>query len=302
MLGLLNHADIDQFIEDTNQPNIIPLDLVLPIATLSPVPDAPPPKKPSPILDTPGNSSVTAPQQAMEVDSSGDIIVDELRAMTLAVPCDSRLLGPNESMLHDVVECLRREIEQLQAHNTATAERLDGLNEPIAVQDTEIQTLQVMHAELLGMQCEVKALQDVSATRDKNLQCAQEQLSRQEQANRVLQDAYNALHLRILAPNHASSSPFANSMYLANPASIPQQSMMPLSLSQMQAMEGLYLYLPQGQSGFGGHSAGNIGSGSGITGFGVSSSVGQSVSNVASSSRRSGDASGGSASGVGLQN
>ncbi|KAG1900242.1 uncharacterized protein F5891DRAFT_980512 [Suillus fuscotomentosus] len=147
----------------------------------------------------------------------------------------------------------------------------------IAGQDTEIRTLQVMHVELIGMQCEVKALQDVSVTWDENLRCAQEQLSQQEQANGVLQDAYNALCLCILALNHASSSPFANSMYLANPASIPQQSIMPLSLSQMQAMEGLYLNLPQGQSGFGGHSASNIGSGSDITGFGVSSSVSHTV-------------------------
>lgn len=66
--------------------------------------------------------------------------------------------------------------------------------------------------------------------------------------------------------------------------------------------EGLYLNLPQGQFLLEGPSARNIGSGSGINELTGSSATGQSGSNIASSSRTSGDAFGGSASGVGFQN
>ncbi|KAG1801910.1 hypothetical protein EV424DRAFT_1545310 [Suillus variegatus] len=234
---------------------------VLPITTLSPEGEAPPPA--AQLV-----SSIQHPQ--MDVDDSCNGLMKVLEGMTL----------------EEIADTLWTNITQLVAENTATTEQLNALQDRITAQDADFLELQGLQAEVTVLQDQVKTLREESATRDQHLQCAQHQLGQQEHTTTILQDAYNAICQCLTGPPN-SSSPFTNSLYLANPMYAGGQSVVPVSMGQMQAMEGLYFNLPS--------SVGNISSGSILGGLSAS----PSVSTIASSTRTCGNTKGGVPSGVG---
>ena len=250
------------------------------IATLSTDANTPTPDPPGPVG--------ALPPQAIENEPS-NAIVNDMQAMTLEVLNDSAALSARNADLQEVVAGLRSKIQELEAQNGAARTLMDTLNARITAQDADLRTLQGLETEVKRLQQQVKVLQEESATRDEHLRRAQEQLVQQERSTNLLQDAYNAIRLRISVPPQSMSSPFANSMYLANPVFGNGQSMMPVTMGQMQAMEGLYFNLPS--------SVANSAAGSNIGGAGV----GPSVSNMAGSSRVGRDGMGGMASGVSRQ-
>ncbi|KAG2096501.1 uncharacterized protein F5147DRAFT_778294 [Suillus discolor] len=254
-----------------------PATSVPPITTLSPEGEAPPPL--SQLV-----SSIQHPQ--MDMDNSHDGLTKVLEGMTLEVMQDLANLSARNVTLQEIADTLRTNIAQLTAENTAATEQLNALQDRITAQDAALLELQGLRAEVTELHSQVKTLQEESATRDQHLQRAQHQLGQQERTTAVLQDAYNAICQCLTGPPN-SSSPFTNSLYLANPMYGSSQSMVPVSMGQMQAMEGLYFNLPS--------SVGNISSGSMLGG----PSAGPSVSTIASSTRTHGDTKGGAPSGVG---
>ncbi|KAG2127453.1 uncharacterized protein EDB93DRAFT_1109309 [Suillus bovinus] len=225
--------------------------------------------------DTHSGSAVALTQQSMEVNNSGDYIVDELQAMTLLQNESVGVVAMNAD-LHEVVSELRGLIAHLQAQHLATTELVDTLNACIATQDINIHALQGLHTEVAALQDYVRTLQEESANRDESLWRAHEQIARQEHTSGILQDTYNSLRLCVTGLAQQLSAPFNNALYLANLVYGANQNMMPVSVGQMAAMKGLYLNLPPGHSGFGGPSIRIIPGGSGLGG-----PVGQSISNNA---------------------
>ncbi|KAG2087895.1 uncharacterized protein F5147DRAFT_658832 [Suillus discolor] len=222
----------------------------------------------------------------MDVDDSHDGLMKVLEGMTLEVMQDSANLSARNATLQEIANTLRTNIAQLTAENTTTTEQLNALQDRITAQDAALLELQGLQAEVTELHSQVKTLREESATRDQHLQRAQHQLGQQERTTAVLQDAYNAIHQCLTGPPN-SSSPFTNSLYLANPMYGGGQSMVLVSMGQMQAMEGLYFNLPS--------LVGNISSGSMLGG----PSAGPSVSTIASSTHTRGDTKGGAPSGVG---
>ncbi|KAG1792283.1 uncharacterized protein HD556DRAFT_1444552 [Suillus plorans] len=255
----------------------LPATSVPPITTLSPEGEAPPPAAQSAPL-------IQHPQ--MDVDDSHDGLTKVLEGMTLEVMQDLANLSARNATLQEIADTLRTNIAQLTAENTTATEQLNALQVRITAQDAALLDLHRLQAEVTALQDQVKTLQEKSATRDQHLQCAHHRLGQQERTTAVLQDAYNAIRQRLTGPPN-SSSPFTNSLYLANPMYGGGQSMVPVSMGQMQAMEGLYSNLPS--------SVGNISSGSMLDG----PSAGPSVSTIAGSTRTHGNTKGGAPSGVG---
>ncbi|KAG1733405.1 uncharacterized protein EDB91DRAFT_1084458 [Suillus paluster] len=242
-------------------------------------------------LDPPRESVVPSLQHSMEVDSEGDAMVNDLRAMTLVMNDNAAPLSKRLSLQH-AADGARAELVKLQAQQTATADLLNALNDRLAAQDANIRALQDVRANmnalndwLAAQDANICALQDVRTnmeavqnqmkvmqqelvTRDETVQQAQAQLAWQEQATAVLQDAYNALRHCVLGQNQSLSPPFPGPIYHANPQYSGNHSMMPVSMGQMQAMEGLYFNLPAGASAMGGPSVGNVAGGSGWNGAG----------------------------------
>ncbi|KAG0691602.1 hypothetical protein DFH29DRAFT_1010670 [Suillus ampliporus] len=276
---------------------------VPPIATLSPDSGSPHPAKPSSstTLDPPSGSVVPTLQHSMEVDFEGDAMVNDLRAMTLDVMNDNVVLLSKQSGLRDAANGVRAELVKLQARHTATADLVNALSDRIAAQDADIRALHDLHSNIEAVQNQVKVLQEESVARDETLRQAQAQLARQEQATGILQDAYNALRYRVLGHNQLLSPPFPGPMYHANTPYSGNHSMMPVSMGQMQAMEGLYFNLSAGASAIGGPSVGNIAGGSGWNGTG-GPSAGRSHNRIAGSSHTGAHTFGESASGRGPQN
>ncbi|KAG1800549.1 hypothetical protein EV424DRAFT_1352111 [Suillus variegatus] len=250
---------------------------VPPITTLSPEVEAPPPAVQL-------VSSIQHPQ--MDMDNSHDGLTKVLEGMTLEVMQDSANLSARNATLQEIADTLWTNIAQLTAENTAATEHLNALQDRITAQDAALLELHGLWAEVMALQDQVKTLREESATGDQHLQCAQHQLGQQERTTAVLQDAYNAIRQHLTGPPN-SSSPFTNSLYLANPMYGGGQSMVPVSMGQMQAMEVLYFNLPS--------SVGNISSGSMLGG----PSAGPSVSTIAGGTRTRGDTKGGAPSGVG---
>ncbi|KAG1726371.1 hypothetical protein EDB19DRAFT_1833434 [Suillus lakei] len=154
------------------------VDSVPPIATLLPACHSPEPatSSSSPILDPARQSVVPPPQQVMELDSSGDAIVDELQAMTLEVLNDNVALSSKQLGLQDVSDGVQAKLVKLQAHHTTTTDLVNALTERIAAQDTNIRELQGLRTQLTAVQNEIKVLQEESVTHDQTLRHAQEQL------------------------------------------------------------------------------------------------------------------------------
>ncbi|KAG1723448.1 hypothetical protein EDB19DRAFT_1916094 [Suillus lakei] len=142
------------------------VDSVLPIAMLSPARHLPEPatSSSSPILDPARQSVVPPPQQAMEVDSSGDTIVDELQVMTLEVLNDNVALSSKQLGLQDVPDSIWAKLVKLQAHHTATTDLVNALTERITAQDADIRELQGLRTQLTTVQNEIKVLQEESVT------------------------------------------------------------------------------------------------------------------------------------------
>ncbi|KAG1801916.1 hypothetical protein EV424DRAFT_1351818 [Suillus variegatus] len=220
----------------------------------------------------------------MDVDNSHDGLTKVLEGMTLEVMQDSANLSARNATLQEIADTLQTNIAQLTGKNTAATENLNALQDRITAQDAALLELQDLWAEVMALQDQVKTLREESATRDQHLQRAQYQLGQQECTTAILQDAYNAIRQCLTGPPN-SSSPFTNSLYLANPMYGGSQSMVPVSMGQMQAMEGLYFNLPS--------SVGNISSGSMLGG----PSAGPSVSTIAGGTRTRGDTKGGVPSG-----
>ncbi|KAG1743161.1 hypothetical protein EDD22DRAFT_851521 [Suillus occidentalis] len=202
----------------------------------------PPPAEPS-------ESSILYPpdaQQTMDVDfdDSGDGLTKVLEGMTLEVMQDSASLKAKSAALQDSTASLRATISELKAENVAAAAQLKDLQARIKSQDAALHELQGLRLEVAALQDEVKMLRGESTARDQQLRSAQDQLRQQERATAVLQDAYNAIRQRLTGQPHSLSSPFTNSLYLANSMYGAGQPMVPLSMGQMQNMEGLYLNLP----------------------------------------------------------
>ncbi|KAG1855070.1 hypothetical protein C8R48DRAFT_776471 [Suillus tomentosus] len=226
-----------------------PATSVPPITTLSPEGEAPLPAAQS-------APSIQHPQ--MDMDDSHAGLTKVLEGMTLEVMQDSANLSARNATLQEIAGTLRTNIAQLTAENTAATEQLNALQVRITAQDVALLDLHRLQAEL----------------------------GQQERTTTILQDAYNAIHQCLTGPLN-SSSPFTNSLYLPNPMYGGSQSMVPVSMGQMQAMEGLYFNLPS--------SVGNISSGSMLGG----PSAGPSVSTITGSTRTRGDTKGGAPSGVG---
>ncbi|KAG2364698.1 hypothetical protein BDR07DRAFT_1482166 [Suillus spraguei] len=158
----------------------------------------------------------------------------------------------------------------------------DGLMKLKAKNTTATEQLNAMQARITSQDAALLELQGL----DQQLRRAQDQLGQQECTTTALQDAYNAICQCLTGQPHSLSSPFASSLYVANPMYGCGQSMVPVGMGQMQAMEGLYFNLPS--------SVGNISSGSMLGG----PTTGPSVTNIAGSSRTGGDTMAGAGSGV----
>ncbi|KAG1872222.1 hypothetical protein F4604DRAFT_1925834 [Suillus subluteus] len=183
----------------------------------------------------------------MEVDMLGDSMLHELQAMTLEVRQDSAAMHAKSSGLQDTVNHLRSEVNKLEARHLATADLVTEMNQCLAVQEIDI----------------LKVLQEDAATCDQQLQRAEEQLARQEHTTGLLQDGYNALRQCVMAPNQSfAATPFPNGVFLTNVPYSSNQSVIPLSVAQTQALEALYLNMPTSASGLGGSFLGNVAGGS----------------------------------------
>ncbi|KAG2755625.1 hypothetical protein P692DRAFT_201860282 [Suillus brevipes Sb2] len=247
-----------------------PATSVPPITTLSLQDDQPSSVgSPSFIEDPPIGSVSTAPLQQMDVHDSGKGLTKVLEGMTLEV-------------------ILRVSIAQLHQENTAATEQLKTLQARITSQDATLLKLQGLRAEVAALQDQVKRMREESTARDEQLCRAQDQLGQQERATALLQDAYNTIRQRLTGQPQPLSSPFTNTMYLTNPMYGGGQSMVPVNMGQMQAMEGMYFNLPS--------SVGNISTGSMLGGPSAGPSAGPSVSTIADSSRTGGDTTSGVAS------
>ncbi|KAG1735476.1 hypothetical protein EDD22DRAFT_959906 [Suillus occidentalis] len=212
---------------------------VPPITTLDS--QTPPPAEPSEssILDPPNA------QQTMDVDfdDSGNGLTKVLEGMTLEAMQDSASLKAKSAALQDSTASLLATISELKAKNVTATTQLKDLQARIKSQDVALHELQGLWLEVAALQDEVKMLRGESTARDQQLWSAQDQLRKQERAMAVLQDAYNTIHQRLTGQPHSLSSLFTNSLYLTNPMYGASQPMVPLSMGQMQNMEGLYLNL-----------------------------------------------------------
>jgi predicted nuclease with TOPRIM domain len=224
----------------------------------------------------------------MDVDDSGEGLTEVLEGMTLEVMQDSANLRSTNAALRERAASLRVSIAQLHQENAAATEQLKTLQARITSQDAALLELQGLRAEVAALQDQVKRMREESTARDEQLRRAQDQLGQQERATALLQDAYNAIRQRLTGQPQPLSSPFANAMYLANPMYGGGQSMVPVNMGQMQAMEGMYFNLPS--------SVGNISTGSMLGGPSAGPSAGPSVSTIAGSSRTGGDTTSGVAS------
>lgn len=258
-----------------------PATSVPPIATLDSETAPPAQQSESSMLDPPHA------QQTMDLDldESGDGLTKVLEGMTLEVMQDSADLTAQNAALRDHTTNLRTTITDLHAENIAAAAQLKALQARITAQDAALHELQGLRVEVAALHDEVKMLRGESSTRDQQLRRAQDQLGQQERATAALQDAYNAIRQRLTSQPHSLSSPFTNSLYLANPMYGAGQPMVPLSMGQMQNMEGLYLNLPS--------SVANISNGSMLG----ARAAGPSANAIAGSSRTGGDTISGAAPG-----
>ncbi|KAG1863101.1 hypothetical protein F4604DRAFT_1683695 [Suillus subluteus] len=241
----------------------------------------------SPILNPPTNSLL---DQEMEVDMLGDSMLHELQAMTLEVHQDSAVMHAKSSGLQDTVNHLRSEVNKLEARHLATADLVNEMNQRLAVQEIDIHALEALRTELADLHHQVKVLQEDMATHDQQLRRAEEQLARQECTTGLLQDGYNTLRQRVMAPNQSfAATPFPNGVFLTNIPYSGNQSLIPLSVAQMQALEVLYLNMPTSASGLGGPFLGNVASGSQMnSAVGTSVAGGSQINSVVSTNVASG--------------
>ncbi|KAG1782097.1 hypothetical protein EV702DRAFT_1041812 [Suillus placidus] len=291
-------------VSDDDAGNATPTAVLPPHASLPPHAPLPSPATSVPPITTlegetppPAEQSVSSmqdppdAQQQMEVDvdmdDSGDGLTKVLEGLTLKVMQNSANLLTKNAALQDHAASLWATIAQIKAENTAAAKQLNALQASITSQDAALLELQGLRVEVAALHDEVKALRGESTTRDQQLRGAQDQLGQQECATSILQDAYNAIHQCLAGQLHSLSSLFANSLYLANPMYGGGQSMVPVSMGQMQSMEGLYFNLPS--------SVGNISRGSMLG----AASAGPSANTIAGSSGTGGNTIGGAVSGVG---
>ncbi|KAG1721473.1 uncharacterized protein EDB91DRAFT_1256498 [Suillus paluster] len=223
----------------------------------------------------------------MVTDDSGDGLTKVLQEMLLEVIQESANLSAMNATLRDSTASLRASVTKLQAENTASTTQLKTLEARITTQDAALLELQGLRAEVETLQDQVKTWKEKSATRQQHLRRVQDQLGQQELATSVLRDAYNAIWQHLMGQPGPLSSPLVNSLYLTNPMYGGGQSMVPISMGQMQAMEGLYFNLPS--------SVGNISSGSILGG----PSTGPSVTTNAGSTHTGSDTMTRAASGVG---
>ncbi|KAG1722551.1 uncharacterized protein EDB91DRAFT_1256022 [Suillus paluster] len=259
-----------------------PIYSVLPIATLLPDSRSSDPAKSSspPTLDPPRESVVPSLQHSMEVDSEGDAMVNDLRAMTMPpmVP------GLN--------------LSNCKLSRPATADLLNVLNNRLAAQDADIHALQDVRANM-------NALNDWLAAQDADILCT-------ARCSGAIGPSKNKPPLSFRTPTTLFTivysvktshylPPFSGPIYHANPQYSGNHSMMPVSMGQMQAMEGLYFNLPAGASTMGGPSVGNVAGGSGWNGAG-GLSASRSHNQITGSSRTGAHAFGESALGRGPQN
>ncbi|KIK33030.1 hypothetical protein CY34DRAFT_18649 [Suillus luteus UH-Slu-Lm8-n1] len=253
--------------------SLSPTTSVPPIATLDSETAPPAQQSESSMLDPPHG------QQTMDLDldESGDGLTKVLEGMTLEVMQDSVDLTAQNAALWDHTTNLQMTITVLHAENVAAAAQLKALQARITAQDVALHELQGLRVEVVVLHDEVKMLRGESSTRDQQLRCAQDQLGQQERMTAALQDTYNAIRQCLTSQPHSLSSPFTNSLYLANPMYGTGQPMVPLSMGQMQNMEGLYLNLPS--------SVANISNGSMLG----APAAGPSANAITGSSRTGGD-------------
>ncbi|KAG1871352.1 hypothetical protein DFJ58DRAFT_837304 [Suillus subalutaceus] len=212
-----------------------------------------------PILNPPSDSLL----DHMEVDMLGDSMLNELQAMTLEVRQDSTAMRAKSTGLQDTVNHLRSKLDKLEARNLVTTDLVKVMNKRIANQELDIVAMEALCTELSDLHQQVKVLQDDGATHDQQLRRAEEQLARQERTTGLLQDSYNALCQRIMAPNQSfATTPFPNGVFLTNIPTAATKAVIPLSVAQTQALEALYLNMLTSASGLGGPFLGNVAGGS----------------------------------------
>ncbi|KAG1868320.1 hypothetical protein DFJ58DRAFT_723580 [Suillus subalutaceus] len=176
---------------------------------------------------------------------------------------DSAAMRAKSSGLQDTVNHLRSKLNKLEARNLVTTDLVKVMNKRIANQELDIVAMEALRTKLGNLHQQVKVLQDDAATCDQQLRCAEEQLARQERTTGLLQDSYNGLRQRVMAPNQSfATTPFPNGVFLTNVPYSGNQSVIPLSVAQMQALEVLYLNMPTSASRLGGPFVGNVAGGS----------------------------------------
>ncbi|KAG1770157.1 hypothetical protein EV702DRAFT_1202568 [Suillus placidus] len=260
------HQKTDMVVSDDDAGNATAAAFLPPhISLLPPATSVPP------ITTLEGETPPPAEQSAPSMQNPPDA-QQQMEGLTLEVMQNSANLITKNAAFQDRAASLRATSAQIKANNTAAAKQLTALQASITSQDAALLELQGLRVEVAALQDEVKALQGESTTRDQQLWGAQDQLGQQECATAILQDAYNAIHQCLARQPHSLSS-----------------LMVPVSMDQMQSMEGLYFNLPS--------SVGNISRGSMLG----AASAGPSTNTITGSSGTGGDTIGGAASGVGAR-
>ncbi|KAG2103991.1 uncharacterized protein F5147DRAFT_775702 [Suillus discolor] len=120
--------------------------------------------------------------------------------------------------------------------------------------DCDLSAIDDLRAAVAALQDDVKVLLAESVTHDRELQSTEQTITSQERYRNILKDGYEGLRQRALASNKAMHNPFPNTVFIPNPAYEGHQSLIPVSISQVQALERLYLDLPSSVNAGGGPS------------------------------------------------
>lgn len=180
--------------------------------------------------------------EEMEVDASGDIVAKDLQAMTLEVKLD--LVSPLAAV-QDTINDLQTQVADIRTQNTKMAELVQIMNGRLAAQDTDIRAMEKMHAEITGLQEEVKALHAESQTREAQIRSADAMLTAQGHCTAVLMDAYESIW-QCVVPN--PPVPHFNNAVFFPPTGHPVPYSQGMSTRQAQAMERLYFNFTPGPS------------------------------------------------------
>lgn len=152
------------------------------------------------------------------------------------------------------MEALQGEVEQLHAHNSTSVDLISVLKKHLEDQAVDLGAIDDLRAAVAALQDDVKVLLAESAICDWELWSTEQTITSQEQYRNILKDGYEGLRQRALESNKAIHNPFPNTVFIPNPTYAGHQSLIPVSISQVQAMERLYLDLPSSVNACGGPS------------------------------------------------